>query len=351
MRAILCDITALNYWRQASAAGGPRSLRWLALTPEDMAASALPQRTSHVQVDPPTTSLAGLLDHHGLATPEQPARLLVARRKDVRNHPCFTCKVWSTPLPERSLFPVVLGGTTLRDIYVASPELAMLQFCSYGRSTHDLLDALVCAMELCGSYRMLNGELVPGCPALATPKSLGELARQTHGRPGSSQLAKVARLTHANSASPAETSLTLALSLPYRLGGAHLPISCLNPTLSLNEAGRRMLGRETISPDMLLQGPNGTRLVIEYDSKSWHDSREQAEYDERRRNAYAALGFKCIIVRPRHLANPLQFEAIVASARTNLGVRLQKPPANYYAKCHDTQDLLFEYWRRPFGLA
>lgn len=195
----------------------------------------------------------------------------------------------------------------------------------------DLNELLLACFEACGSYRMrLDGEFSSRCPQLCTPVSLASYVSRAKGLCGRKAMTRILPQVLQGSASPAESRISLALTLPWRFGGSNLGIPKLNEEMALNREAEILLGRDSITPDFLFVGGSGkVRLAVEYDSKKYHSASEQAEYDEKRRNAYAAMGMHCVILKPWHLKDMRRFDAVVKSMARILGRRAQRLPAGY----------------------
>ncbi|WP_307739171.1 hypothetical protein [uncultured Parolsenella sp.] len=189
-------------------------------------------------------------------------------------------------------------------------------------------------MELCGTYRIVAGTTHYGCPPLTSVAKIRTFIGRARGVRGRRALEKA--LSHAldNSASPAETRLALMLSLPLRYGGEGLGKPVLNRTLPLTGAARSLFGRDSITPDILfvVKGARGRHFPVEYESRKFHSSEEQAEYDERRRNTYAAMGMSCFLARPKHLSKLREFDSMVATVRKNIAAEQRPKPAGYLSR-------------------
>ena len=127
--------------------------------------------------------------------------------------------------------------------------------------------------------------------------------------------------------------------MPARYGGSGFEMPILNHEISLNTEAATLLGRETITPDIYWDG-----VAFEYDSLTFHSLQEQQEYDERRRNAYAAMGIPVVVGRPRHLRSVVRFEAITGALRRNLDKRVYRLPSDYESKRAHLLSELFGYW-------
>ena len=288
----------------------------------------------------------GLVDSLGLTEPSLPTEVLVGSRDLRRLLPQVRCHTCSQEIPARCLYPVFAYGQHVDGLFVCSPELAVCQV--FARDDMGLVKRLQLLMGLTGSYRLIGDELRSHCPPVVTIQSLRSFASKAKGIRGHLALARTIPFLMEGSASPAETDLAIALSLPLRHGGARLGKPALNRELRLNPQARAILGRETITPDMLFFGPKAPPFgfPVEYESLQEHSNEEQAAYDELRRNTYAAMGSGCFLARPKHLKSEQAFDAMAAVVAKNTGRRLA-PLNPREAKRHG--DLLteaLERWRR-----
>lgn len=346
MTTILSDISAIRYWRRLSTRGGLGAVHGLfPLAPSDLGDIALPHRRGPIPSGAPKASEVSLVEHYGLVPEEGPLNLVVrerADRRELRNVTCHTC---STKLPARCIYPVMVQGKKLEGIFVSSPELALAQTALV--KDLSFVDRLRLAMELCGTYRIADEGTGYNCPSLTTTSDVLSFLQRAPGLRG--RMESISTLSHAmdGSASPAETNIAISLSLPMRHGGSRLGKPVLNETIVLNENARAILGRDTITPDLLFKSLEGrrSRFPVEYESREFHSEREQAAYDERRRNTYAAMGMACFLAKPHHLANPREYEAMATTIRTNIGKRLSEPKPGYWTLHLKLLDETLSAWR------
>lgn len=330
----------MRYWRRASSWGSFGSVGSAApVVPTDTRGDALPRRRGRVSPAPPCSRVLGMLEHAGLILGNGDGRaypgdafdghlpagdcLLVGAPGDRRAFEGFTCRVAGMSLPARCLHPVIVSGRILEGVYVCSPELALIQLAADGLS---LFGLLCLAAELCGSYRLVNGELIGGLDCLMSVRGFREFVEKAHEIRGRARSRMVSRYVTEGSASPAETVLAIILSLPWKHGGENLGVPALNQELSLNATARAIMGRDTVRPDGLFAQAG---CVYEYESDEWHSDAEQNAYDELRRNAYAAMGLSCTIVRPWNLRSPAELGKIAASLRGVVGTRRPPTTASY----------------------
>lgn len=337
---------ALNYWRRASARGSLGSLWGLSpVVPDDTQSQALPRRRSSLAVRPPSSAVIDRLDALGLWL-DSPSDLLVARRQDRRSLRDVRCHVCTTSLPAKCLHPIVHRGRPVPGAFACSPELAFVQVAP----GLELPELVLLGLELCGSYRRIHGdgenETAFKCPPVTSRARLERFVAKAGGMRGRDNALRALRWIRDGSASPAESVLATLFTLPWRYGGANLGTFSLNSTLRLDASAAMLFGRDEITPDILFDDP---RYPVEYDSKKFHSTVEQAEFDERRRNAYASLGMGCTVIRPRHMNADHKIDAVTEAIRRNLNRRVQRLPESYDEAHENLLAMLLRPWRGGAG--
>ena len=320
MEAVISDMSALAYWRNhsfdASGCFLPRNLE--------------PKRRGVPVIDAPSKALADdiaswtSLDRNDL-------HLLVSSPDKRRVIHGVTCSVCSTAVPKGS-FVRALGTA-----YVVAPELLFIQLARH----LSLAELLRVGYELCGTYR-LDGEAPHyGVDPITSVSKLKSYAQRATDLPGSAKALQATKWLAEGSGSPAETALAIMFTLPYRYGGYNLGSPLLNHRIVLNDTAAHIMGRPSMRPDLFWQD---AKHPVEYDGPLYHSTREQAEYDERRRNAYAAMGMSVTVVTSRHLCNLDLLDEVVAIIRKNTGIRQRKLPASYAIEHYALFTEVFEYW-------
>ena len=323
MEAVLADISALAYWRSHSE------------SPEDILAAHRmePKSRGVPAIDAPTKSMADDIASWGLADRED-LHLLVSARNDRRKIKGVSCTVCSKDVPRCSF------ARTLGQVYVVRPELLFVQLAN----SLSLAQLLAIGHELCGTYRL--GKEPGDAPSyevepLTKVAEIRAYAQHAEGLPGRKRALQATQWLADGSASPAETALSIMFRLPYRHGGYGLGKPLLNHEIALSPTAERLFGRGSIRPDFYWPE---AKHPAEYDGALYHSSREQAEYDERRRNAYAAMGMSVTILATRHLYNLELLDEMAQVIRKNIGIKRCELPADYPIR----HDALFEeacaYW-------
>lgn len=323
MEAVLSDLTALAYWRRNSNDVGSIFAPW----------RMVPSRRSVPDIDPPSRAFADNLADLGLVDRDD-VHLFVGPAENKRNLKGVTCIVFSGSLPANSFV------RTLGRLYVVCPELLFIQLAH----RLELVPLLEVGHELCGSYRLGEDGPVYGREPLTSVAKLKAYARRAEGVPGRRRALHALQWVADGSASPAETALSIMFRLSYRYGGCSLGSPLLNHEIALPPAAARILGRSTLRPDLFwVEAEHPT----EFDGVRFHTTREQLTYDERRRNAYAAMGMSVTVLTTRHLCSIDLFDDMVEVIRRNTGIRQGTLPADYAIKHYALFNEAFAFWT-PF---
>ena len=308
---------------------------WLYAKPNNTAPIAL--NKTLVSACKPSTSI---VDHLECFMPflSRPYHLMVTSKKDARSIPGTKTHVSQYAYPNKSFH------SATNNVYVASPELSLLQ-AAHEMSLHDLIYFAFC---FCGSYAYYGSSAFHDPYAITGQQDAGLIRRdpitnlrrlhkcaQHHSAfRGSGQLSKALAYVLENSASPQETLLAMKFTLPYRLGGFNLPAPRLNYQIPLARHVKKIADRSFYVADEYWPTE---RLIVEYDSNSYHLTPEQKAHDEIRRNALSRAGYKIIVVTQRQASNPLELEKVAGQIAHHLHVRLRPQSQRF----RENQRLLF----------
>ncbi len=216
-------------------------------------------------------------------------------------------------------------------LYVSSPELCFLQMANQ----LELIQLIKLGFELCGSYRLDDAifETVAKCEIiscdmrrgfrpeipLTTVRRLSAYISKMKGARGIKKASRAMRFLVGGSASPAETTLTMMLSLPYMLGGFKLPTPSLNVRIDISRVARKTTAREFYVCDLFW--PN-KKVAVEYDSDAFHAKSEQISQDATRRNALFFSGITVITVTRRQLKSSIEMRRVAHLLSRLLAKRL-----------------------------
>ena len=364
METIICDTSALLYWRT------PPLARLLAAAPED---HGLLRRL----VDPPqlaelraelaacsplgtqTAAPATWHAHYGSrsrALLDEPALLATCfddavdvlasssgeRLPTLVAHP----RVWRSPLEP---FEVVAVSPSLR---VVSPALALQQVAS--RAT--LTRTITLASELCGSFsvyqppeplrallqQLSDDGLLPrygGWRAaldndgqltglwahapLVTPATLAHQSESSGEPRGRARLAEAAPLVRPGAASPFEVQTGMLFGMSRRRGGEGYEGLVHNQRVALSSDAARLARRGTCYCDVYWDGPlpSGARgLDLECQSASHHFASKSSASDADRATALQMMGYEVAQATYAQVADPAIFESLSRHLAERLGV-------------------------------
>jgi very-short-patch-repair endonuclease len=147
---------------------------------------------------------------------------------------------------------------------------------------------------------------------------------------GQKRAARALRYITDNSASPAETTLTMLLTLPYMLGGYKFPMPHLNTRLNFVGIARRSSSKSYYVCD--LYWPD-FQLAVEYDSDQFHTGANRIANDSKRRNSLTQLGVIVITVTNDQLRSIKEFANLAGQIAVNMNRELRiKNPKFYEAQ-------------------
>lgn len=246
---------------------------------------------------------------------------LVSRDQDRRHRNNLATRLWTGPLFDGALCRVVTGDD--EELHVVSPAFHIILRCL----ELPFPAALMVAMEFCGTYE-LRPTLEAGFAKRQRPLTCADEIRRAirqidERRDPNTQLKgiRTARMVAQGvvdgSASPRESGLAAALSLPKRQGGAGLDGLILNHTKELTEAAGAFLPRQRhIVYDFYWPE---ARFGLEYDSSAWHAEEGSRDRDGRRRLAADAMGDELLSVSPTLCRSPAMMDELVETVASKLG--------------------------------
>lgn len=361
MDTVLCDASALQYWRTpplvreiASSRLPSETLGWISdrelLSAQVGLARERPvwgDFASFGRVGRPVggESFEALLASLDRLMPsvESPVDVLVLDAGERRRSSLVRPHVWARPLPEGALVPIGEG------LWVTSPTFTLLQLA--GRLS--LPRCALLASELCGSFsayetpgsvasliERLNGERrlvrvggwapaftqegrlsdVWSRPPVTSVEELADLAESQRGARGSRRLAAAARLVVPGAASPLEVRTGILLGWPRRLGGEGLGGFTHNERVTLSAEAREVAQRESCSCDLFWPGGEGRGpLDVECQSGAFHAGAGSRLSDANRSTALGLMGVEVVEVTWGQLRNPASCDALAGLIADKLG--------------------------------
>lgn len=316
MTLVLGHITALEYWLSPPATQATLTRQ---LTHREKRAI---ERSERVLLETLSSVSTGVLS--------APLHLLAASSKRVRSIPPLTWHTITTDLPDGAFRQIS------NDVLIASVELAFVQ----AAQTLSIIDLIRLGYELCGGYsldEMSHGGFFKRNP-LTTPCKLKQLIEMTPRMRGRAAAQRALRYVLPGSASPSETKLAIALTLPHKLGGLGLPPPELNKHIKLSAAEQRISGNHYLKCDLFWPE---NRLGVEYDSDDWHTGSEKISEDAARRNLLACANVTVLTVTRLQYNNREELIRTAKIIAKQLGTRFQPRCENFMQKHQALRDLLY----------
>lgn len=341
-RICICGSSAIEFWRLWRLFGHAVFRTW-GLRP-------LPKfsRDWHsciVAEVPPLFAPASQEDLEALTSPDDiflstPVDLFVSAAEKLGYSSLRATRPIPTDLPPGSLVQVCA------DLYVASPPYALVE--STAASSRP--ESLRLIAEFCGSYA-----LDPGRPAgfaeavpLATISELRGYCRQARACKHVRGLRHMeANLAYAieGCASPMEAVMVTLLCAPGREGGYGFRL----PAMNLRTMGdARIMDRSHYKGDAVWEDAG---VILEYDSKAFHNNRESDVHDNVRSMALELNGHRVMQVRTAMLMRPEVFHKVALGLGAYLGRRLRPERFTnaWWERCRNLRAEMLDYptrWHR-----
>ena len=291
--------SALDYWFSQHARRGARSTRCDTLPSEPL---------SSCPPDPEDFS------RRGIST--EPLHLIVGKADHRCKRRGIMCHVMTGPIPKDSFERIS------SDCWVSSPELCFCQMAS----TLPLIDLVKRGFELCARFSInpFTRDIERSDP-LTTTRSLADYCARYGSRKGADRARMALQYVLDGAESPMEIAVAMLLTLPKRHGGYGIGGAVLNDIVKLP---RRTRTGATITyrGDLVWRR---ARLVVEYDSKLFHESPESIERDSLRRNNLLDGGWKVITLTREHVRNHVSLDETAAQIARAAGIRNPGVPKNY----------------------
>lgn len=308
MGVCLSHITALEFYR-AHADLNPKTLRRVSWNPRtESSARFIPSVDQIHHLD---------FEHLGLKT--RPLHLMAPNSQARSKSKLAACHLFSAPLEKGLVIQIE------PELYIVSPELLIGQTgVESGR-----IAMIELAFEFCGSYRLGSNNIhfaqarergFSDAIPIASNQCLQDLAIGPDRFPAKRPLSRVLKYIAGSSASPMETSLTMLLCLPRRLGGYGLPLPRLNCEIDPDCNSLPGISQAHFFCD--LYWPQ-SRLAVEYDSNAFHSGHQQISNDATRRNSLHHLGVDVITITYGQILSTKALERAVRQITRKLDVRFR----------------------------
>lgn len=355
MEPIICDMSALRYWRippvvqlLASAPEADTRLTRV-LTSNDLellAANAAQTQAKFAKkhcghTNEAYRTIAEASHVLGLNNSE-PFDLLCRSKGAIRESQLIAPRLWSAELPLGAIREIS------PEINVASPEFTMQQLAA--RAT--FVQALLLATELCGSFAIFqapsaiakviqrlcaenklptidgwapclapNGQLTSlwNRPPLTTKESLMQFAQTSPSSRGRAKLSQVAKFVVNGAASPFEAQAGILLNLPRRNGGIGLVGLEHNHRVGLTPDAAALAGRGACYCDLYWD----EGVDLECHSGTWHAAVDNQLSDFTRQTALELMGIDVIPMTYEQMVSQRQFNAVARLVADKLDRKLR----------------------------
>lgn len=309
MTIILCDISALEFWRFDRSAKHRRCAYGGAL-----------RKNSASFVKPDKKQLESLRAN-GFSFLSEPIHVLVPdaglRPKDARIH----CHVRPRQLPRDSFMRIS------EDVFVCRAELGFIQRASGQSLARQVLDGL----ELCGTYRRPVGgrSTVYQVQPVTSSAELASYAAKAGGIHGAVLARQALRYCMDGSESPMESILVVLFCFPVRLGGYGFPLPVLNFRMDATDLAKNATGKSGFRCDLFWPD---AKLVVEYDGREHHGELARRSSDGSRHAALVGMGFEVVRITSENVRNDKEFDAIARSIAKRLNLRMRPTKRDWSAK-------------------
>ncbi|MBP3893158.1 MAG: hypothetical protein J6D34_03870 [Atopobiaceae bacterium] len=253
-----------------------------------------------------------------------PIHALVADRTRGTSTQRLVTHVHSAPMPYGAILD--LG----HDLCICAPHYTFL----LSAADIDLIDSVLMAMELCGTYSKWKLADAPrplglyqsnpetaSCtfelPKVMDLKLLHSIANRQQGQRGVVGARAALRWVVEGSASPMETAIYLLLCLPKRLGGYGLPKPVLNPKLIVSNPN----GTVVRFPDLFWPERS---IDVEYNSDAAHSGEWSRYRDSKREVELTVADIKVLPLTRSQVMSAEDFDAFAQGLRRMLGIRSRR---------------------------
>ena len=251
------------------------------------------------------------------------------------------------PLPDRSFYRLD------DDVYVASPELCLMQLAT--KLSEPQIVKL--ALEMCGAYAIDPASVddygmfdlgeqddeSPGIvkrPPLTSSSKLKAYAKRLFTAESRARSVHYLRYVVDGSASPRETALFMLLCMPVRFGGYGFAIPELNRRIKLTAVEQLMVGAHHFDCDLYWSKKN---IAVEYDSKTHHTLQEKQERDAIRRNMLQYKDVQVIVATRIQVNKATLFDGLARQVGRAIRKRFRIPSKEHIAARADLRETLFDW--------
>ena len=289
MAYFICDISALRFWLSN------RPTRRMLTHPASTEQFALSTAAAR---DLPIEQLADL----GIRS--MPLHVAVSNRAKKRLSTRVFAHIYEKDLPAGSFFHV------RRDIFIEHPVLALARTATRLGEVETLRRLHL----LTAQFYVHEGELFQRTPLLSK-REIETFLVQLQGVPGAAFLNRLLPYLAEGAASPREICVSMLLSLPARKGGYGLPLAQLNATIELADGSVRITDLSW----------RRRKVILEYDSDTFHIGKEGIGRDAERRVKLQAAGYHVVTLTNRQLKSERETYEVARLLRRRLGLSAFRP--------------------------
>ena len=163
-------------------------------------------------------------------------------------------------------------------------------------------------------------------PPLTTVDELSTLASEFKGIPGCRSVEQALELAMDGSASPLESKIALFLTANRRFGGEGWPKPKLNHRINFDKAAQRLSGQRFCVADQLYTETKG---VLEVEGEAYHSADLTFKRETGRAAALESMGYHVVSFTNDQVADLKNFDAIIGRRAEVLGLPLANRTAAF----------------------
>lgn len=292
MRSTVFGRSALSLWLTAHARPSTTELSsWEVLSDKPRESIVLPYLRERFPQIPPPVHLFALSWKRG-------------------SHPGIEVTTTQRELPRDSLCAIDHG------LFAPAPELCLMQMA--GSCT--FLELILIGSALCSTFAIdpiQRSGLTERTP-LTSKARIADYLAECPGHRGTDICRRAIPYLVEGAASPPEIFLSMALTLPGRLGGFGLPRGEANAKIFLSKRASSIAERSYVVPDLCWKRHG---VAVEYDSNAEHLSPQQITMDAKKRLALEADGFSVVTITTSQLAKAQSMSLVAEELAKRMGNR------------------------------
>lgn len=181
-------------------------------------------------------------------------------------------------------------------------------------------------------------------PPLTTVEELTALAHEHKGPSLPRSLDRALKLAMDGSASPLESRIALFLTASMRLGGEGWPKPRLNQRIAFNSAAIKLANQRHCIADQLYPDTNG---IIEVNGEAFHSDDLTFKKETGRTAALESMGYHVVTFTYDQVADLENYDSIIAPRAEALGMGLANRTVGFLKRRNELHKKLFPMGRRP----